>query len=506
MNTKTITKSLILSHKQCAKRAWLEAHHGAEPVLGMADAAMLEQGHMVHESARSLFAGAVRMRSDLVLADAAVQTGLELVSGADTVLEAAFVSGSLGVRVDVLQRGKTGYRVIEIKSAGEIKEDHLDDCAIQLACLEGAGLKVESVEIMHPSTARVRPVGGTGAEVFVTESVFDVAFWRAKQVGAWVSACSSTLAGAVPDVAPGDQCSSPNPCPFAAHCGKPVDNLDPDLVQYLPSKAKEVKELINAGIKRISDMPHGAMVHERNALVWEAIVQKRAIVRADIADSIRDLAYPRFYVDFEAAAFAVPIFEGMRAFQAIPFQFSCHRQDVAGAVLAHTEFLDVSGNDPRRGFVEALLADVGKFGPVLVYSSYEKTRLKELALIYDDLRDDIMALVERIVDLLPLARRGYYHPQMRGSWSLKKIAPTLPPCPELQAYSEMGEIADGLAAQAAYMEQINAAVVGPQKLAHKAKMLEYCKTDTRGLVHFVDCMEAAYTPVSQARSDILAMA
>jgi hypothetical protein len=282
-----------------------------------------------------------------------------------------------------------------------------------------------------------------------------------------------------------------------------VENLDVDLVDYLPSKASPVKELILSGITRISDLPLGAMKHERNALVRQAIVQNRAIVRADIADSIRALGFPRHFVDFEAASPAIPLFDDMRAHGAIVFQWSCHTQEGKGAALAHREFLDVSGNDPRRGFIESLLAAVGNTGPVLVYSSYEKTRLKELALLFADLSTQILALVDRIVDLLPLARRCYYHPDMRGSWSLKKIAPTLPACPDLEAYADMGDIADGLAAQAAYFEQINPAIIGPQKAARRAKMLTYCQADTRGLVHFVDSIEAAHDPVCNARADLV---
>ena len=508
MNTH-LSPSLIQSHRQCPKRAWLEFHGGVEPQASIGAQAILEQGQVVHASARTCFAGVTRIRPDMVLADAAVQTRTELaaLAGASTgatLLGGAFVSESLGVglRVDALERTTGGWRLVCFKSGSTIKDEYLDDCAIDLACLQDAGVVVTDVCIMHPDTARVRPVGGTGAEVFTRESVLDAVYWQSHQVVRWVKSCQESLSGAVPCVEPGEQCKTPHECPFASYCGKPAQNTDVDQVQFLPSKAGVVKELIASGISRISDMPFGAMKHERNALVREAIVQNRAIIRADIADQIRNLPYPRFFVDFEAAGFAIPRFDGMRPYQALPFQWSTHKSGRPGH-LEHSEFLDVSGNDPRRGFTESLLSVLGTSGPVLVYSSYEQTRLKELALEFSDLKDAILAVVDRLVDLLKLARLGYYHPDMRGSWSLKKIAPTLPPCAELESYEDMDDVADGMAAQAAYMMQIDPNCIGPQKEAQKIKMLRYCKADTRGLVHFVECMQGAIEPVCAARPEML---
>jgi hypothetical protein len=49
-------------------------------------------------------------------------------------------------------------------------------------------------------------------------------------------------------------------------------------------------------------------------------------------------------------------------------------------VLHHREFLAEGGGDPRRQFAETLIEALTAFdGPIIVYSSYERTRLKELA-------------------------------------------------------------------------------------------------------------------------------
>ena len=54
--------------------------------------------------------------------------------------------------------------------------------------------------------------------------------------------------------------------------------------------------------------------------------------------------------------------------------------------LHHQEFLADGGNDPRRRFAETLIdALETSDGPIIVYSAYEQTRLRELAAEFPDL-------------------------------------------------------------------------------------------------------------------------
>ena len=52
--------------------------------------------------------------------------------------------------------------------------------------------------------------------------------------------------------------------------------------------------------------------------------------------------------------------------------------------IKHLEFLDLSGDNPARACTEALLRDLGKRGPILMYTSYERGMLKGLAEMVSD--------------------------------------------------------------------------------------------------------------------------
>jgi hypothetical protein len=216
-------------------------------------------------------------------------------------------------------------------------------------------------------------------------------------------------------------------------------------------------------------------------MVHAVTVSGEAVLDPRGVSQIKSLPYPRYYIDFETIAFAVPIWNGTRPYMQVPFQWSCH-VELNNNDLKHFEFLDISGKDPRRDFAESLINVVRTEGPVLVYNGgFEGARLKELALIFPDLSKELLAIVERFFDLLPFAREFYYHPNMRGSWSIKDVLPTI--APELD-YSNL-EVGDGSMAQEAYKELILNEVSLERKVSIRNSLLNYCRHDTLAMTEIV---------------------
>jgi hypothetical protein len=60
----------------------------------------------------------------------------------------------------------------------------------------------------------------------------------------------------------------------------------------------------------------------------------------------------------------------------------------------------------------------------------------------------LLSINDRVVDLLPMTRQHYYHPAMKGSWSIKAVLPTI--APDLR-YDEL-EVGNGGDAQNALGE------------------------------------------------------
>jgi len=196
------------------------------------------------------------------------------------------------------------------------------------------------------------------------------------------------------------------------------------------------------------------------------------------AAALEGQATPAYFLDFETVTFPVPIWKGTRPYQQLTFQFSLHRVDEDGT-LHHSEFLNISGDDPREAFVQAMLRDCGTHGPIHVYSApFENTRIKELATAFPQYASKLHALLPRIVDLLPIARNHYYHPSQRGSWSIKGVLPAI--CPELN-YGDL-DVQHGMAAVEAYKEAINSTTTPERKEILREQLLKYCELDTLATV------------------------
>ena len=173
------------------------------------------------------------------------------------------------------------------------------------------------------------------------------------------------------------------------------------------------------------------------------------------------------------------IWKGTRPYQQIPFQFSLHRVDHSGS-LGHTAFLDLTGMDPSKVFGQSLIEQCGFDGPVYVYNAaFESTQMRELASRFPELEPGLSSIIQRVVDLLPIARNRYYHPSQHGSWSIKAVLPAL--CPEL-SYAKLDGVQDGEMAIEAFKEAIALETTPERKREVEQQLLEYSKLDTLAMV------------------------
>jgi hypothetical protein len=196
---------------------------------------------------------------------------------------------------------------------------------------------------------------------------------------------------------------------------------------------------------------------------------------------MREAMYPRYYLDFETIQFAVPIWIGTRLYQQLPFQCSCQIED-ARSEINHEDFLNISGEYPLKPFINKLIKLLGDNGPIFVYSAFEKSRLSELACFFPERSDAIEKIKDRLVDLLPLVRNHYYHPDMKGSFSIKALLHTV--APEMD-YSNLEEVQDETSSQPAFLEAINVETSSDRKKDLRRKMLKYCNMDTIAMVKLV---------------------
>jgi len=76
---------------------------------------------------------------------------------------------------------------------------------------------------------------------------------------------------------------------------------------------------------------------------------------------------------------------------------------------------------------------------------------------------------------------------MKGSWSIKNVLPCL--APELN-YRQLGQVQDGMQAQAGYLAIIDAGLDQAGRDRLRKDLLAYCELDTLAMVKIVESLSA----------------
>jgi hypothetical protein len=484
-----LSKSRITAWRQCPKRLWLQVHRRELQEVSDQATRAFQIGTEVGEIAQRLCPDGILIEDQDNLAAAIAATRSALDTHPDRpIFEATFQHDGLLVRADVLLPTRNGYRLTEVKSSTAVKPYHVDDCAVQAWVLKQNNIRLASVELAHIDKSFVYQGGGDYHGLFKSVRLDSEIGVLLKQVPQWVRGARSMLAGSEPCIEPGAQCDDPFGCPFKAYCTRNMAiSEEPEYPLSVLSGMKEnlKDELRQLGHLDARHVPAGYL-NERQAMIQRVCkTGKPKLDKHAAQQEMAALPYPRYYLDFETVSPIVPRWAGTSPSSTkVPFQWSCHIEYAPGK-LSRAMFLDVSGSDPRRGVAESLIKTLKKIGPVLVYSAFEKTRITELARNFSDLAPALLNINERLVDLLPIARQHYYHPAMKGSWSIKAVLPTI--APDL-GYDQM-EVGNGGDAQNAYSEIVHAETSEDRKQQLTESLREYCALDTLAMVRLAWFLE-----------------
>ena len=285
-----------------------------------------------------------------------------------------------------------------------------------------------------------------------------------------------------------------------------------------------VNELVQQGKASLFDIPTSAcnsaygprqiiqLKQTRSGTEWFA-----PALRSELAG----LKGPLHFIDFETSTVALPYHQSMRPFELVAFQWSCHTLTTPGAEPKHQEWINCEQAYPNVEFARRLRDAVGDKGVLLTWSNHERTTLRTIA---DKIEDYFPAETKlaawlrgaeeggRIVDMCALAKAGYFHPEMKGSLSIKYVLPAiwrsnaeLREVPWFRKYAAMNEgavlnpyatlpqlpigekdesVNEGTGAMLAYQAMLygeegsNAAT----KENWKRLLLQYCELDTMAMV------------------------
>jgi len=280
-----------------------------------------------------------------------------------------------------------------------------------------------------------------------------------------------------PDIHLSMQCNKPYVCSLKSECQN-------DLPEYNVLQLTNWRvywKLMEEGIEDIKDIPEGTKLSPKDQIVIKSLENSPIVSKEHIKHFLLSLHYPLYYFDFETFDTAVPIYDGSRPYQKIPFQYSLHIVQKDGSI-EHKEFLADGDEDPRQKLLEQMKIDLNGTGDIVVFNqSFEVNVLKKLAEDFPEHKDWIEQALTRIVDLaVPFRSFYYYDKSQKGSYSLKKVLPAVTG----KSYDELEIENGGDASMLYFYSHIRPKLENKEEI--RRNLIKYCCLDTEGMVWIVD--------------------
>lgn len=487
MFTKRISKSQFMMGLQCLKRLWLyNFRRNLMPPVGPEQRQLFDQGQAIGALARGYFADGVLVDADYKHIPEAIKRTAELVSGdAQVIYEGAFVFGNVLVRCDILKRNKDGsWDLVEAKGSTAVKDEHLPDVAVQRYVLEGSGLKIKKTWLLRVDNTFVKAGPIDAKKFFALEDITGETAAARAFVGQDLERFMETLASAeAPEPGIGRHCSTPYDCEFRGHCWKGIPE---NSIYDIPRLSWEKKNTLKAmGIMLFRNVPDNFDLSESQKAALRVEKTGEAFLdRKKLGKFLEKIKYPLYHIDFETVMSGIPLYDGSRPYQQVPFQVSIHVQDKPGGEPRHYEYLGDGKSDPRPGLINFMLGNIGPEGTLLAYnSSFEMKRIEELARDFPVSGPALTALLDRFEDLMaPFLERAYVHPACHGRFSLKKILPALVPGMTYEGLA----VANGGDAQLAYYNILSGKLSGAETEQARKDLKVYCGQDTLAMVKILE--------------------
>lgn len=487
IQTPYISKSAFIKGLQCHKALYLKKYKTElEDPITESQQAIFDKGISNGVLAQSLFPGGTDLGEYIPSNFNKVFSETpSLLKGETPIYEAGFNDDGLMCFMDILSKNNGKWSAYEVKGSTSVKDTYLWDTAFQYYVITSSGVELEDISIVYINNQYVRVGDVNIEELFTIESVKERILPLIPKVKAHIKLMKAMLAAKnIPDIDINPLCFDPYTCSFWGHCWKNI----PDYSVFNVSRLKQDKkfELYNNDIILVNDIPDEfALSHNQQLQVSCEKSGESIIDKDEIKTFVDSLNYPLYFLDFETFNPSVPKFDYSKPFQQIVFQYSLHILEKPDGELVHKEFLAETNGDPRLAMIEQLIKDLDTNGDIIVFNmGFETGRLNEIGRDFPKYKNAIDNINNRVVDLMiPFSKKHYYTPEMKGSYSIKKVLPAIVP---KYSYADLN-ISEGMAASLAFEELYNEKDKDRVGVIRK-DLLAYCKLDTLAMVEILNVL------------------
>ncbi|MDP2704791.1 MAG: DUF2779 domain-containing protein [bacterium] len=406
-------------------------------------------------------------------------TKAEIEKGTKVVMQGRLEVSDITSIFDVLEKvGENTFDLYEIKSSTSVKPEHIPDLAFQTIVLEKAGLSIRNMYVLHVNNEYVKDGDIDPAKIAKkTEVTGDVRASIPETLDNIEKAFAVLSKKEMPDISPRYLKQG-----SLEEWLEILNMVKGDLPRYSIYKLSRITPqkigmLEDMGIELISDIPLDFELSEsQERQVMATRSGEQEIDKEEVREFLSSFEFPLYFFDYESMTGVIPVFDGTRPYQQVPFQYSLHIQNEPGGSLTHKEYLHTENSNPVLPLLKQMREDFGSRGSVISWSKrFEMKRNEEMALMHPEFAPFLNDINDRMADLMvPFSKGWFVDKDFFGSASLKAVLPVL--APEL-SYKEL-EVSHGGMAQRVWMETVLKSRNSETKNEIMGNLRKYCTLDT----------------------------
>ena len=409
-------------------------------------------------------------------------------------------------RADIMKPSTDGksWHLYEVKSSTEVKKEHYADICFQYRAFTLAGYKIASLNIVLVNNDYVYDESkGLEPEQFIkivdlTSDIHEKIDEYAPEMERAHRLLTAKEEPHVVTLKKSFKYDPPQKFSDYYH-----HDIPPYSIFNIARISKQSLEKLTAlGVEEITKIPDGFFKSDTQNLQVELTKNRTSFIDYDaIREELAGLEYPIYFLDYETISPAIPLYNNMKPYQQIPFQFSLHivdaqennppkkdipahpdippakdipehpeiepAKDIPPAedipehpeippaeevppfqYLKSTGYLHTEKTNPVPHLVKALKDSIGPKGTVIVWNKkFECECNKGMARAVPEYAPFLEDLNSRIYDLMLIFKDKYLDYRFKGSASIKNVLPIL--APKL-SYKDLEISEGGSASEAIY--------------------------------------------------------
>ncbi|MFC1962901.1 DUF2779 domain-containing protein [Chloroflexota bacterium] len=479
-----LSKTKYMTGLQCPRLIWIQFHDPKRlPETDPVTQYIFDQGHEVGYLAKKLFPGGIDVPPDSFMGN--IDKTKEMLEERKPLFEAGILAGKLYSRVDILSpAGEDEWDICEVKSSTSVKDVHINDVAFQRYCCTQSGLNIRNCYLVLINNRYVRDGEIDPKGLFNIHDVTDK-----------VEEASAGIQDRIDDIF---EVISRETCPemiIGSHCRDPYECSLTDCWDTLPEHSvfslyyggKRSFAMYNNGILTIGEITDDYKLNDKQRIQQAAVASGEPHVDKEaIREFMSPLKYPLYYLDFETIGPAIPLFDGVRPYQDVPFQYSVHVVRDEQSKSEHYSYLASGTGDPRPGLLTELQKVLGDSGSIIAYNKgFEEGCLRDMAVAFPEYDEWVEQVCGRLVDLLePFRSFYYYHPAQKGSASLKAVLPAITG----RGYEDL-DISDGQVASFTFLAANYGEMLEEERFKVMGDLELYCGRDTEGMIWVMERLD-----------------